>query len=180
MSCPADGIVHPPLTEFQVAAILRAAVDPKNCFLPADHPIRVEFLIQLVNALIDVECVTGDPRGDLRDERIQLNREILRIGCPRPGIEGGILWNLGIGLSDRFDEEGTRQDLEESISVFRNCLDIANHSKPRWTRLLQVGSQQTKLCILFDLTSRIDETISILNECLVVRSTMSDLDSKLI
>ena len=136
------------------------------------------FLIRLVLALIGAKGISRRPYGGLLDELIHSNREILRIGCPIPQHKGKILWNLGVDLSDRFDENGIKQDLEDSIKVFRDCLAIANHSKPRWIRLRMLGSHQAKLCIKFDSMSNIDEAISTLDECLKVYSEMPGNDSK--
>ena len=169
---------YAPLTDAQIAAVLRTALNPSNHFLPINSPIRIKFLLRLVLALIGVKKVSRKPYGGLLDELIHSNREILRIGCPIPQLKGEILWNLGVCLSDRFDENGIKQDLEDSIKVFRDCLAIANHSKPRWIRLRMLGSHQAKLCIKFDSMSNIDEAISTLDECLKVYSEMPGNDSK--
>ena len=157
---------YAPLTDAQIAAVLRTALNPNNRFLPINNPIRIPFLLELGNALIRVQRVARRPHGILLDELIHSNREILRIGCPIPQLKGKILWNLGVGLSGRFDENGIKQDLEDSINAYRDCLAIANHSKPRWSRLFMLGEQQTILCNDFDSANNIDETISTVDECL--------------
>ena len=116
--------------------------------------------------------------GGLLNELIHSNREILRIGCPTPQDKGDILLNLGIYLSIRFDENGIKQDLEDSINVFKDCLAIANHSQPRWIRLHALGSHQAKLCINFDSADNIDEAASTLEECLKVYSETPGIDSE--
>ena len=103
---------------------------------------------------------------------------MLRIGSPTPHIRGDSLWNVGIELSNRFDENGVKQDLEGSIDAFRDCLAIVDHSQPRWMRLLMLGRNQAKLCIKFDSTNNIDEAISTLDECLKVYSEMPGTDSE--
>ena len=169
---------YAPLTNAQIAAVLRTALNPSNHFLPINSPIRIPFLLKLGNALMRVQKVARRPYGRLLDELIHSNREILRIGCPIPQHKGKILWNLGVDLSDRFDENGIKQDLEDSIKAFRDCLAIANHSEPRWIRLHMLGSRQAKLCIMFDSMSNIDEAISTLDECLKVYSEMPGNDSE--
>ena len=124
-----------------------------------------------------METATGDPSGALRDEQIRLNREILQIDCSNSEDRGVVLWNLGVGLSNRFDEDGEKQDLEDSVSAFRECLGIADHFKPRWARLQKLGHEQAKLGIVFDSTYDIDEAISTLNECLTLYSATPDSDS---
>ena len=66
-----------------------------------------------------METATGDPSGALRDEQIRLNREILQIGCSNSVDNGVVPWNLGVGLSNRVDENGEKQALEDSASAFR-------------------------------------------------------------
>ena len=166
------------MTDAQIAVVLRTALNPNNHFLPINNPIRIPFLLTLANVLIDVKRVARKPYGRLLDELTHSYREILRIGCPIPQLEGEILWNIGVGLSDRFDENGIKQDLEDSINAFKHCLDIANHSKPRWIRLHMPGSHQAKFCYKFDSTDNIDEAISTLDECLKVYSEMPGNDSK--
>ena len=168
---------YAPLTDAQIAAVLRTALNPSNHFLPINSPIRIKFLLRLVLALIGVKKVSRKPYGGLLDELVHSYREILRIGCPIPRLRGDILWNLGGTLSDRFDENGIKQDLEDSINAFRDCLAIANHSKPRWIRLHVLGSCQAQLCVKFDSTNNIDEAISTLDECLKVYSEMPGNDS---
>ena len=162
----------------EIAAVLCTALNPSNNYLPINNPIRIPFLQRFVDALKDVQEVTERPYGGLLDELIHSNREILRIGCPIPQLKGKILWNLGVGLSGRFDENGIKQDLEDSIKVFRDCLAIANHSKPRWIILYALGRRQAKLCFKFDSTNNIDEAISTLDECLKVYSEMPGNDSE--
>ena len=169
---------YAPLTDAQIAAVLRTALNPNNRFLPINNSIRIPFLLEMVDALIDVKRVARRPYGGLLDELIHSYREILRIGCPTPQVKGNTLWNLGVDLSDRFDENGIKQDLEDSINVFKDCLDIANYSEPRWSRLRMLGSRQAKLCYKFDSTDNIDEAISTLEECLKMYSEMPGIDSE--
>ena len=145
---------------------MRTALNPNNRFLPINNPIRIPFLTRFVNALKGVKEVAREPYGGLLDELIHSYREILRIGCPIPRIRGDILWNLGCTLSHRFHKNWMKRDLEDSINAFRDCLAIANHSKPRWIRLYALGRCQATLCMTFDSTNNIDETISTLDECL--------------
>ena len=166
------------MTDAQIAAVLRTALNPSNHYLPINNPIRIPFLQRFVEALKDVQEVTESPYGGLLDELIDSNREILRIGCPHPQFEGGILWSLGLTLSDRFDENGIKQDLEDSINAFRHCLTVANYSKPRWSRLHMLGNRQAKLCIMFDSMNNIDEAISTLDECLKLYSEIPGIDSE--
>ena len=166
------------MTDAQIAAVLRTALNPSNHYLPINNPIRIPFLLRLVDALKDVQEVTESPHGGLLDELIHSYREILRIGCHIPQIRGDILWSLGETLSDRFDENGIKQDLEDSINAFRDCLAIANHSKPRWIRLYMLGSQRAKLCTEFDSTNNIDETISTLDRCLKLYSETPGIDGE--
>ena len=154
------------MTDAQIAVVLRTALNPNNRFLPINNPIRIPFLLTLANVLIDVKRVARKPYGGLLDELVHSYREILRIGCPIPRLRGDILWNLGVTLSDRFDENGIKQDIEDSINAFKHCLAIANYSKPRWIRLYMLGRHQAKLCYNFDSTDNIDEAISTLDECL--------------
>ena len=121
---------YAPLTDGQIAAVLRTALNPSNRFLPINDPIRIPFLQRFVEALKDVQEVTERPYGGLLDELIHSYREILRIGCPTPQDKGDTLWKLGMHLSDRFDENGIKQDLEDSIDAFRDCLAIVDHSQP--------------------------------------------------
>ena len=165
------------MTDAQIAAVLRTALNPSNHYLPINNPIRIPFLLRFVNALIDLKRVARRPYGGLLDELIHLNREILRIHCPIPQLKGTVLWNLGKDLSDRFDENGIKQDLEDSINAFRDCLAIANYSKPRWIRLYMLGNHQAKLCFNFDSANSINETISTLDECLKLYSEMFGIDS---
>ena len=169
---------YAPLTDAQIAVVLRTALNPNNHFLPINNPIRIPFLLTLVNALIYVKRVARRPYGGLLDELIHLNREILRIHCPIPQLKGTVLWNLGKDLSDRFDENGIKQDLEDSINTFRHCLTVANYSKPRWSRLHMLGNRQAKLCIMFDSMNNIDEAISTLDECLKLYSLIPGIDSE--
>ena len=118
------------MTDAQIAAVLRTALNPSNHYLPINNPIRIPFLLRLVDALEDVQEVTESPHGGLLDEFIHSNREILRIGCPTLQVKGETLWDLGLDLSDRFDENGIKQDLEDSINAFRDCLAIVNYPKP--------------------------------------------------
>ena len=157
---------YAPLTDAQIAAVMRTVLNPNNRFLPINNPIRIPFLARFVNALKGVKEVVREPYGGLLDELVHSYREILRIGCPIPRLRGDILWNLGTTLSDRFNENGIKQDLEDSINAYRDCLAIANHSQPRWSRLFMLGSHQTILCNDFDSANNIDETISTLDECL--------------
>ena len=136
------------------------------------------FLIRLVLALIGAKGISKRPYGGLLDELIHSNRQILRIGCPIPQLKGEILWNLGVCLSDRFDENGIKQDLEGSINAFRDCLAIANYSKPRWITLHMLGSRQANVCIKFDSMNNIDEAISTLDKSLKVYSETSGIDSE--
>ena len=168
---------YAPLAGAQITAALRIALNPNNRFSPINNPIRIQFLLRLVLALEGVKEVAKRPYGRLLDKLIHSNRQILRIGCPTPRLRGNILWNLGGTLSDRFDENGIKQDLEDSINAFRDCLAIANHSKPRWIRLHMLGSHQAKLCFDFDSTNNIDEAISTLDECLKLYSEMFGIDS---
>ena len=154
------------MTDAQIAAVLRTALNPSNRYLPINNPIRIPFLLRFVNALIDLKRVARRPYGGLLDELIHSFREFLRIGCPTPQFKGAALWNLGANLSDRFDENGIKQDLEDSIDAFRDCLAIASHSQPRWMRLYELGNRQAVLCTNFDSVNNIDETISTLDECL--------------
>ena len=166
------------MTDTQIAAVLRTALNPSNRYLPINNPIRIPFLLRFVDALIDLKRVTRRPYGGLLDELIHSNREILHIGCPIPEFKGNVLWNLGVNLSDRFDENGIKQDLEDSINAFKHCLDIANYSEPRWSRLQMLGSRQAKLCFKFDSTDNIDEAISTFDECLKVYSETPGIDSE--
>ena len=166
------------MTDTQIAAVLRTALNPSNHYLPINDPIRIPFLLRFVDALEDVQEVTERPYGGLLDELIHSNREILRIGCPTPQIKGDTLWNLGIDLLRRFDENGIKQDLEDSINAFKDCLAIANYSEHRWIRLYMLGSRQAELCIEFDSTNNIDEAISTLDECLKVYSETPGIDSE--
>ena len=154
------------MTDAQIAAVLRTALNPSNHYLPINNPIRIPFLLRLVDALEDVQEVTERPYGGLLDELIHSYREILRIGCPTPQVKGNTLWNLGLDLSTQFDENGIKQDLEDSIEAFKDCLAIANHSQPRWLRLYKLGICQGILCDNLDSTDNIDEAISTLDECL--------------
>ena len=169
---------YAPLTDAQIAAVLRTALNPNNRFLPINNPIRIQFLLRFINALAGMLKVARRPYGGLLDELIHSFREFLRIGCPTPQFKGAALWNLGANLSDRFDENGIKQDLEDSINAFKHCLDIANYSKHRWIRLLMLGSHQAKLCYNFDSTDNIDEAISTLDECLKMYSETSGIDSE--
>ena len=169
---------YAPLTDVQIAAVLRTALNPSNRYLPINNPIRIPFLLRFVNALIDLKRVARRPYGGLLDELIHSSREILRIGCPIPHVKGTTLWNLGVTLSDRFDENEIKQDLEDSINAFRDCLAIANHSKPRWIRLHMLGRHQAKLCFKFDSTNNIDEAISTLDKSLKVYSETPGTDSE--
>ena len=157
---------YAPLTNAQIAAVLRTALNPSNRYLPINSPICTQFLLRFVDTLEGVKEVARGPYGGLLDELVHSYREILRIGCPIPRLRGDILWNLGTTLSDRFNENGIKQDLEDSINAYRDCLAIANHSQPRWSRLFMLGSHQTILCNDFDSANNIDETISTLDECL--------------
>ena len=168
---------YAPLTDAQIAAVLRTALNPNNRFLPINNPIRIQFLLRFINALAGMLKVARRPYGGLLDELIHSNREALRIGHPFL-VRGDILWNLGIDLSDRFDENGIKQDLEDSINVFKDCLDIANYSQPRWSRLQMLGSRQAILCYKFDSTDNIDEAISTNDECLKMYSETSGIDSE--
>ena len=127
------------MTDAQIAVVLRTALNPNNRFLPINNPIRIPFLLTLANVLIDVKRVARKPYGRLLDELIHSYREILHIGCPILQVRGDILWNLGIDLLFRFDENGIKQDFEDSIKAFRDCLAIANHSKPQWIILHMLG-----------------------------------------
>ena len=166
------------MTDTQIAAVLRTALNPSNHYLPINNPIRIPFLLRFVDALEDVQEVAERPYGGLLDELIHSYREILRIGCPTPQVKGNNLWSLGVDLSDRFDENGIKQDLEDSINAFKDCLDIASYSEPRWIRLYMLGSRQAELCIEFDSTNNIDEAISTLDECLKVYSETPGIDSE--
>ena len=166
------------MTDTQIAAVLRTALNPSNHYLPINNPIRIPFLLRFVDALIDLKRVARRPYGGLLDELINSYKEILRIGCPTPQIKGNTLWNLGVDLSDRFDENGTKQDLEDSINAFKDCLAITNYSEPRWIRLHMLGSHQAKLCYKFDSMENIDEAISTLDECLKMYSEMPGIDSE--
>ena len=166
------------MTDAQIAAVLRTALNPSNQFLPINNPIRIPFLQKLALALDGVKEVSREPYGGLLDELVHSYREILRIGCHIPQIRGDILWSLGETLSDRFDENGIKQDIEDSINAFKHCLDIANHSKHRWIRLHMLGSHQAELCYKFDSTDNIDEAISTLDECLKMYSEMPGIDSE--
>ena len=165
------------MTDAQIAGVLRTALNPSNRFLPINNPIRIPFLAVFIDALGRVKAVARRPYGRLLDELIDSYREFLHIGCPVPQCEGDVLWCLGVILSDRFDENGIKQDLEDSINAFRDCLAIANYSKPRWITLHMLGSRQANLCIKFDSMNNIDEAISTLNDCLKVYSEMSGIDS---
>ena len=169
---------YAPLTDVQIAAVLRTALNPSNQFLPINNPIRIPFLQKLALALDGVKEVSREPYGGLLDELVHSYREILRIGCPIPQFRGDILWNLGGTLSDRFKENWIKQDLEDSINAFRDCLAIANHSQPRWRRLLMLGNHQALLCKKFDPTNNIDETISTLDECLKLLPEMPGIGSE--
>ena len=172
-----DITAYPPLTDSQIAVVLRTALNPNNRFLPVNDPIRIPFLMRLFLALVDIQRVTKRPYGGLLDEIIHSNTEILHIGCPTVQLRGDTLWHLGTALSDRFDENGIKKDLEDSINAFRDCLAIANYSKPRWIRLYMLGNHQAKLCFNFDSTNSINETISTLDECLKLYSEMFGIDS---
>ena len=126
---------YPSLTPSQIAAVLRTALDPNNHFLPVNGLIRIPFLVELFKTLAYVEGAAGSCSGSLLDERIDLSREILRIGCHFSEITGVFLWYLGVCLSLRFDKKGIKQDLEESIRVLGDCSTITNHLVPRWNRL---------------------------------------------
>ena len=169
---------YAPLTDAQIAAVLRTALNPSNRFLPINSPIRIMFLIRLVLALIGAKGISRRPYGGLLDELIHSNRQILRIGCPIPRVKGITLWNLGETLSHRFDENGIKQDLEDSVNAFRDCLAIANHSQPRWITLHKLGTHQAILCFKFDSMNNIDEAISTIDECLKVYSEMPGTDSE--
>ena len=156
---------YAPLTDAQIAAVMRTALNPNNRFLPINNPIRIPFLARFIDALEGVKKVARKPYGGLLDELIHSYREILRIGCPIPRLRGDILWNLGLTLSDRFEENRIKQDLEDSINSFRDCLAIVNHSQPRWDRLYKLGIHQGILCISLDSTDNIDEAISTFDEC---------------
>ena len=167
----------------QIAAVLRTALNPSNRYLPINNPIRIPFLLIFVNALVNVQKAARRPYGMLLDELVHSNREILRIGCPIPQFKGNPIWNLGTwnlgtALSYRFEENGIKQDLEDSINAFRDCLAIANHYQPRWTRLHALGRCQAKLCFDFNSTDNIDEAISTLDECLKVYPEMPGIDSE--
>ena len=168
---------YAPLTDMQVAVVLRTTLSPNNRFLPINNPIRIPFFLKLVFALEDVKKVSRRPYGGLLDELVHSLREILRIGR-HSQLRGDVLGMLGIDLSDRFDENGIKQDLEDSINAFRDCLAIANHSQPQWVRLHMLGSHQANLCIKFDSMNNIDEAISTLDECLKVYSEMPGNDSE--
>ena len=130
---------YAPLTDAQIAAVLRTALNPSNRYLTINNPIRIPFLLRFVDALVNVYKAARRPYGVLLDELIDSNREILRIGCPTPQFKGAALWNLGANLSDRFDENGIKQDIEDSINAIKDCLDIASYSEPRWSRLFMLG-----------------------------------------
>ena len=170
---------YSPLTDAQIAAVLRTALNPNNRFLPVNNPFRIPFLLRFVDTLEGVKNISSGPYGGLLDELIHSYREILRIGCHIPQIRGDILWSLGETLSDRFDENGIKQDLEDSINAFRDCLAIANHSQPRWGRLYELGNRQAVLCTNFDSVNNIDETISTLDECLKLFPTTPGIGSEL-
>ena len=157
---------YAPLTDMQIAAVLRTALNPSNRFLPINSPIRVKFLLRLILALEGVKEVAKRPYGRLLDELVHSCREILLIGLPIPQHRGSILWNLGVNLSVRFDENGIEQDLEDSINVFKDCLAIANLPIPRSVILFNLGINQAKLCDDLDPTNNINEAISTLEEYL--------------
>ena len=173
-----DTTAYAPLTEAQIAAVLRTALNPSNRFLPINNPIRIPFLVRLIFALTSVKNVAKRPYGGLLDELVHSYREILRIGRLLPQSEGELLWGLGVTLSNRFDENGIKQDFQDSINAFKNCLAIVNDSKPRWTKLHVLGSHQARFCIKFDFMNNIDEAISTLDECLKVYSEMPGTDSE--
>ena len=169
---------YAPLTDAQIAAVLRTTLNPSNRYLPINSPIRIPFLARFVNALEGVKKVSREPYGGLLGELVDSYREFLRIGCPTPRLRGDILWNLGGTLSHRFNENEIKQDLEDSINAYRDCLAIANHSEPRWSRLFMLGRQQTILCNDFDSANNIDETISTLDECLKLFPTTPGIGSE--
>ena len=157
---------YSPLTDVQIAAVLRTVLNPNNRFLPVNNPFRIPFLLRFVDTLEGVKNIFSGPYGGLLDELVDSYREILRIGCPIPQIRRNILSSLGVTLSYRFDENGIKQDLEDSINVFRDCLAIVNHPQPRWIRLYMLGRRQAMLGLKFGSTDNIDEAISTLDECL--------------
>ena len=168
---------YAPLTDMQVAVVLRTALSPNNRFLPVNNPIRIPFLLKLVFALEDVKKVSRRPYGGLLDELVHSLREILRIGR-HSQLRGDVLGMLGIDLSDRFDENGIKQDLEDSINAFKDCLATANHSDLRRIRLYMLGSHQAILCMKFGSTNNIDETISTFNEYLKLYPGTLGIDSE--
>ena len=169
---------YAPLTDAQIAAVRRTTLNPNNRYLPINSPIRIQFLARFVDALEGVKKVARKPYGGLLDELVHSYREILRIGCPIPQIRRNILSSLGVTLSYRFDENGIKQDLEDSINAFKHCLAIANYSKHRWIRLQMLGRHQAILCIRFDSMDNIDEAISTNDECLKMYSEMPGIDSE--
>ena len=169
---------YAPLTNRQIAEVLHTALNPSNHYLPIDNPICIPFLMRYIDTLNDLQRVTRSPYGEVLDELIRSNRELLRIGCPIPQVKGDALWNISVGLLDWYDENGKRQDLKDSIDAFRDCLAIANHSTPRWIRLRVLGCRQAKLCINFDSMNNIDEAISTLDRCLKLYSEMPGIDSE--
>ena len=48
---------YAPLTDAQIAAVMRTALNPNNRFLPINNPIRIPFLTRFVNALKGVKEV---------------------------------------------------------------------------------------------------------------------------
>ena len=97
---------YAPLTDGQIAAVLRTALNPSNRFLPINDPIRIPFLAVFIDALGRIKTIARRPYGRLLDELVHSYREILRIGLPIPQHRGSILWNLGVNLSVRSDEMG--------------------------------------------------------------------------
>ena len=131
----------------------------------------------MVLALEGVKEVAREPYGGLLDELVHSYREILRIGC-HSQLRGDVLSMLGVDLSDRFDENGIKQDLEDSINAFKDCLATANHSDLRRIRLYMLGSHQAILCMKFGSTNNIDETISTFNEYLKLYPGTLGIDSE--
>ena len=140
---------YAPLTDTQTATILRMALNPNNRFLPINSPIRTAFLLRFIDALIAMKGAARKPYGMLLDELIHSYKEILRIGRPTqvPQLRGVIIWNLGVTLSNRFDENGIKQDLEDSINVARDCLAIAKDRKRdrKSTRLNSSHSGESRM-----------------------------------
>jgi hypothetical protein len=96
---------------------------------PANHPLRLRYLSNLVGALVDLYDSTGDEAA--LDEALVHAREVLAAGAVRHPDRPVQLTNLGAALDRKYTATGTTTFIDEAIRCHEEALTASRSDDSR-------------------------------------------------